>query len=290
MLKVFSLDFLMADVACKLVTVNPGNQGVAEEGRHFQHSHSGCEIHYVRSGELTVDCIGASFKLIAGQMLIIPPGVYHYVRSVSEDVDRMDLLIETGKRSKETRLNNFLQALYVQRPLLLEEDENAEMFRLLQRIKSIAMDAEPGNALQGEWLKALCLELVLLMGEAAEKNPNRTDDPVFDGAEINTNRYIMDQFFNHNYHGSSDMAALAKELNMSVRQTGRVLQKTYGKGFREKMNECRLAVAMDLLRNTTKPMAEISEILGYGEPANFSFFIKRQTGKTPAQIRKCNDR
>lgn len=288
MLKVFSLDFLVADVPCKLVTVNPGNQGSPEARRHFQHSHSGCEIHYVRSGELTVDCIGAGFKLTAGQMLIIPPGVYHYVRSVSEDVRRMDLLIEIGKgqRSRDAGIDRFLQALYVQRPLLLEEDGNSEMFRLLQRLQRIAMDAEPGDALQCEWLKALCLELVLLVGEAAGKNPDRTEDPVFDGAGVNSDRYIMDQFFNHNYHGSSDMAALAKELSMSVRQTGRVLRKTYGKGFREKMNECRLAVALDLLRNTTKSMAEISELLGYGEPANFSCFVKRQTGKTPAQIRK----
>ena len=82
------------------------------------------------------------------------------------------------------------------------------------------------------------------------------------------------------------MEVLAKELNMSVRQTGRILQQTYGKGFREKMNECRLAVAVDLLKNTSKSIAQISEILGYSDPANFSSFVKRQTGISPAQIRK----
>jgi len=286
MLKVFSLAFSVADIPCKLVTVNPGSPGEPEQRRHFQHSHSGCEIHYVRSGELTMDCIGASFKLAAGQMLIIPPGIYHYVRSVSEDVQRMDLLIEIGNRSKNTCLGDFLQVLNAQRPLLLEESENGEMFRLLQRIQHIATDAEPGDALKCEWLKVLCVELVLLMGEAAKENSGTGENTVFEESGFYSDRYIMDQFFNHNYHGNRDMEALARELNMSVRQTGRVLQKIYGKGFREKMNECRLAVALDLLRNTNKPMAEISEILGYGEPANFSFFIKRQTGKTPAQIRK----
>ena len=286
MLKVFSLAFSVADIPCKLVTVNPGSPGEPEQRRHFQHSHSGCEIHYVRSGELTMDCIGASFKLAAGQMLIIPPGIYHYVRSVSDDVQRMDLLIEIGNRSKNTRLSDFLQVLNAQRPLLLEESENGEMFRLLQRIQHIATDAEPGDALKCEWLKVLCVELVLLMGETAKENSGTGENTVFEESGFYSDRYIMDQFFNHNYHGNRDMEALARELNMSVRQTGRVLQKIYGKGFREKMNECRLAVALDLLRNTNKPMAEISEILGYGEPANFSFFIKRQTGKTPAQIRK----
>ena len=288
MLKVFSLEFFMADVPCKLVTVNPGSPGEPDQRRHFQHSHSGCEIHCVCSGALTMDCIGASFQLTSGQMLLIPPGMYHYVRGLSANIDRMDLLIEIGKgqKSKDAKLNIFLQALHVQKPLLLGEASYGEIFQLLQRIRAAARKAEPDDVVACQWLKALCLELVLLMGKAAEETMGEQENTVFDAAGMNSDRYIMDQFFNHNYHGNRDMAALAKELNMSVRQTGRVLQKTYGKGFREKMNECRLAVALDLLQNTTKSMAEISEILGYGEPANFSCFVKRQTGKTPAQIRK----
>lgn len=288
MLKVFSLEFFMADVPCKLVTVNPGSPGEPDQRRHFQHSHSGCEIHCVCSGALTMDCIGASFQLTSGQMLLIPPGMYHYVRGISANIDRMDLLIEIGKgqKSKDVKLNSFLQALHAQKPLLLEEASYGEIFQLLQRIRVAARKAEPDDVVACQWLKALCLELVLLMGKAAEETMGEQENTVFDAAGMSSDRYIMDQFFNHNYHGNSDMAALAKELNLSVRQTGRVLQKTYGKGFREKMNECRLAVALDLLQNTKKSMAEISEILGYGEPANFSCFVKRQTGKTPAQIRK----
>ena len=221
-------------------------------------------------------------------MLLIPSGMYHYVRRISENIDRMDLLLEIGKgqKSKDAKLNSFLQALHVQKPLLLENARYGEIFQLLQRIRHIAAGAETDDVVACQWLKALCMELVLLIGKAAEENRDARENTVFHAAGVDSDRYIMDQFFNHNYHGNSNMEDLARELNMSVRQTGRVLQKTYGKGFREKMNECRLAVALDLLRNTAKPMAEISDILGYGEPANFSCFIKRRTGKTPAQIRK----
>jgi len=288
MLKVFSLEFLVADVPCKLITINPSNRGNPQEGMHFQHCHSGCEVHYVSEGTLSLDCIGASFKLSAGQMLIIPPGVYHYVRSVSADTQRMDMLIEIKKsiRSKEAQIEGFLQGLSRSQPILLQEAANGELFRLLRKIQRVTMDEALSDFLRREWLKALCLELVLLMGVAAREYQTEESIADFAGTDGDTDRYIMDQFFNHNYHGDSDMADLAQELNMSVRQTGRVLQKTYGKGFREKMNECRLAVAVDLLRNTDKSMMEISEILGYGESANFSCFIRRQTGKTPAQIRK----
>ena len=284
MLEVYSLDFSVGDAPCRLVTVNPQNRGEPHMGRHFQHSHSGCEIHYVSTGTLSIDCIGAGYQLSAGQVLMIPPGVYHYVRSASEDIDRMDLLIELnhGRRSKDPELDSFLQRLFLERPILLQQEALPE---LLRKIRKTAMDRQQREFLRRERMKAMCVELVLLLGAAAESR----SDPVitgFDSTQPGTDRYIMDQFFNHNYHGNSDMEDLAKALNISVRQTGRVLRKTYGKSFREKMNECRLAVALDLLRNTGKSMAEISEILGYGEPTNFSSFVKRQTGKTPAQIRR----
>lgn len=288
MLNILSLAFSVGDVPCKLVTVNPCNQGKPEERMHLQHSHSGCEIHYVKSGILTVDCIGDSYPLAAGQILLIPAGVYHYVRSISDDIDRMDLQIEInkGQKSKDPDLDRFLQGLFLKRPVLLQEDAHRELFMLLRRIQQITIDEGSATFLRQEWLKALCLELVLMLGTAVQTHAAGEISTAFESTDLIPERYIMDQFFNHNYHGNSDMGMLAGELHMSVRQTGRLLQKTYGKGFREKMNECRLAVALDLIKNTTKSMYEISETLGYGGPTNFSAFIKRQTGKTPAQIRK----
>lgn len=279
MLQVLSLDFQVADVPCRLVTVNPNNESGPEKTGHLQHSHSGFEIHWVRSGTLSVDCIGERIQLSAGQILILPPDSYHYVRSVSAQAQRMDMLLEIGR---EAQKEAFLRSLFRRQPMLPEQSALPD---LLEKIRQITLDYK-GDFLQKEWLKTLCAQLVLEMGAAAQTCPQESAREAYEGTDLRGDRYIMDHFFNHNYGGSSDMQALAKKLNMSVRQTGRILQQTYGKGFREKMNECRLAVAVDLLKNTAKPMAEISEILGYSDPANFSSFVKRQTGKSPARIRK----
>ena len=238
-----------------------------------------------------MDCLDSNYKLTSGQMIIVPPGVYHYVRSVSEGVDRMDILMEIntkGAKSRNRPLADFLQALLIQRPILLHKKDNSNflIYEQMERIRKFCLSEDNPEFLQNEWLKALSTELVLLMATLAEENRFDPESKVFDSVGTNTNRYIMDQFFNHNYSGNNSMEELARELNMSVRQTGRIVQQTYGKNFREKMNECRLVVAVDLLRNTDKSMVEISEILGYGEPPNFSCFVKRQTGKTPAEIRK----
>lgn len=56
--------------------------------------------------------------------------------------------------------------------------------------------------------------------------------------------------------------------------------------YREKLTEIRIEVSMDLLLTTEKSVAEISEMVGYSNPANFSTFIKNVTGKTPSAIRR----
>ena len=75
-------------------------------------------------------------------------------------------------------------------------------------------------------------------------------------------------------------------LCISPRQLDRILRKSYGMSYREKLTEIRIEVSMDLLLTTEKSVAEISEMVGYSSPANFSTFIKNVTGKTPSAIRR----
>ena len=287
MLNILSLAFQVADVACKLVAVNPRNERSPGVSGHLQHSHSALEIHCIWSGEVTIDCIGESIPLAGGHVLILPPGMYHYVRSVSPDADRMDIQLEVGnaQSSQETQARQFLNSLRFSHPLLLHSDTKPELFALLERIRLIALEYGD-DFVQRERLKTQCVELVLLLGIAARNCTAESQQKTYAHPDTGEDRYVIDHFFNHNYHRSSGMETLAKRMNMSIRQTGRELQRIYGKSFREKMNECRLAVAVDLLQNTTRSMAEISQILGYADPANLSSFVKRQTGRSPSQIRK----
>ena len=80
--------------------------------------------------------------------------------------------------------------------------------------------------------------------------------------------------------------ALADELHISTRQLHRILQKLYGANYRDQLLQIRLKIATGFLTGTDKSIAEISEMMGYGSPANFATFIKKVTGKTPGQIRK----
>ena len=284
------LEFQIADVPCKLIFVNPYNDRPVEDGHVLQHQHTGMELHCVRSGELVMSCIEQTYTLTNGQLLLLPSNAYHYVRSASPGIDRMDLLLEVGnyRSSRNPQATQFLKSLSLQAPLLLQTDTQPALSVLLAKIRSVTSEF-CDTFVQREHLKALSIELALLLGIAAQRHMSTPEASSGESENTAGNRYIVDEFFNHSYRGTSRMETLAEQLNISVRQTGRELKKAYGKGFRKKINEQRLTVAIDLLQNTGKSIVEISEILGYSTPANFSSFVKRQTGHSPSQIRKARN-
>ena len=82
----------------------------------------------------------------------------------------------------------------------------------------------------------------------------------------------------------SDQAAIARELNVSVRQLQRELQER-GLTFKGLIEEVRRELAISYLTEKQKSIGEITYLLGYTEPANFGRSFKKWTGKTPAAFR-----
>jgi AraC-like DNA-binding protein len=82
----------------------------------------------------------------------------------------------------------------------------------------------------------------------------------------------------------SDQAAIARELNVSVRQLQRELQER-GLTFKTLVEEVRRELAISYLTEKQKSIGEITYLLGYTEPANFGRSFKKWTGQTPAAFR-----
>jgi len=77
----------------------------------------------------------------------------------------------------------------------------------------------------------------------------------------------------------------AERLNLSTRTLRRRL-KAEGSSFRELLDEVRFQMAREYLGETRLPLAEVSWLLGYTEPGNFSHAFKRWSGLSPRNYRK----
>jgi AraC-like DNA-binding protein len=85
--------------------------------------------------------------------------------------------------------------------------------------------------------------------------------------------------------GQPTQKDIAQALHMSVRNLQRKLQ-TEGVSFKELLNETRKELATQYIRDTSRRLGEITYLLGFSEPSNFTRAFRRWTGYSPNEYRQ----
>ena len=280
----YGLDFFVGKTHCQLIHVHQGDVIALRERPYYYHQHLYFEFHYVEHGFCEFICQEERFRVQEGQLLMIPPQLYHSVNEQSEDVEQMSLSfsIQLPKTSPAMQDIRFYQAFSRDRALILSAKE-LDLHNELLRLRALAQDS--GNSyLIREKLRALAnVFLIDLYEQLAMGNELHAET---DDAPPLSQEYLMDEFFSSRFITGSSSRELANQLHISPRQLHRTIKKKYNMNYREKSKEIRVEIATNLLLNTDKSIAQIAETLGYSRSANFSYFIKNATGKTPSQIRR----
>lgn len=102
----------------------------------------------------------------------------------------------------------------------------------------------------------------------------------------NTNRiaYVA-KFIQQNLATDLSVDTLADKAYMSESHFFRTFKQTLGLTPSEFINNERVAWAQSLIKTTSKPLSEISEIVGYNSVSYFNRIFKRITGYTPSQFK-----
>jgi two-component system response regulator YesN len=77
----------------------------------------------------------------------------------------------------------------------------------------------------------------------------------------------------------------AKAANLSAWHGARLLKQQSGSGFVTHLHRRRIAVACDLLKDHSRSIKEISTVIGYSHPSQFSRHFKLAFGVTPVAFR-----
>lgn len=285
MQRIYSLNFSIGELPCRLTAICPH----FEKTSAYFHRHPVFELHYVSSGICAVKTSLGLSEATVGQAILIAPGVYHCVNQNMPNVDKMSLSFEilqtdTPHLDRDSRL--LLSAMNTAPISVLDITNSAgsvPLLDVLEQIRTLA-DHYEDELVQREQMRALAALLFLgLFQKLTYQRPQPTLEPT---DSISQRDFLIDEFFNLHFGLNDGNERLAKLLCISPRQLDRILRKSYGMSYREKLTEIRIEVSMDLLLTTEKSVAEISEMVGYSSPANFSTFIKNVTGKTPSAIRR----
>lgn len=245
------------------------------ETKHFwdssSHNHAGFELHVLLSGTATVDVEGKRVRIGAKQAILIGPGQYHRPITVSQTLERVSVAFSPADGPLRRAL---LEAVGPCRVL----DASSEILALC---RSLVEECLEEMAFRETLVRS---RLVLLLG-----NCFRLMDVSGGGVakKLTSNKYTdrIDAFFETCLREGSDIDRLAAQLHLSRSQTSRVLKKTYGMTFREKLIRTRMDQAAWLLRHTNRLISEVSAEVGYVSESRFYKMFRERTGMTPDQYR-----
>ncbi len=282
----YALDFRVGNLTCQLITIQSGTYIPPTSATYYEHFHSYIELHYVENGSCEFICHKKVFKVNPGQVLIIPPRMYHREIRTSENIKKMSILIDISCPEKACSDADllFYQSFLSDEAILVSSD-NSELTETLRRMRALSSYTQ-AQYIENEKLRALCnLFLIDLFELTLNGNKIKNEKPT---SPSFSEEYIIDTFSAHKYKPASSISELAKTLHISERQLNRTIKQKYNMNYRDKMKEQRVEIATGFLCGTDKSICEISELLGYNNTSAFSAFIKNATGKTPTQIRKEN--
>ena len=115
--------------------------------------------------------------------------------------------------------------------------------------------------------------------------PRVAEEDMLPDTDIRRNRRILRLIEKH-YKDSVSLEVIAEELNLSVRQTSRIIRATTGHTLGELILEKRMADARVLLENGSLTVSEISTRVGYNSLTSFYGAFKKYYGVLPKEYRK----
>ena len=237
-----------------------------------RHSNADFELHMILKGSCRLEIEDRHYAMTAQTAVIVPPGWYHLPKIQAGDFERFTLSFSLGRGRLRTALEEI-------RPFGVTD-------RAARLCQSIFAECGGSASFRTEMLQALATQLLLEIFRSLELGEEKAEET----AETVGNIQKIDDFFE--LHMADDVSAeeLAESLHISRRQLGRILQKTYGMGFREKRIRTRMEHAAWLLRTTEQPVNRIAETVGYASETAFYQAFQTQFGQTPAQYRRAASR
>ena len=159
--------------------------------------------------------------------------------------------------------------------------------RLVERspVTPPVIDAERAEALL-EALNQLAARLAAWSADGTASQPLAEPSPAAQAPALDRRRGQVRRYIYEYYAEPLAVADLARHLGLSPSRTRAVVVEACGASFVDLLTEARLTSAVDLLRHTDLPVADIAVRCGFTDASNFFRVFKRRHGTTPLRYRR----
>ena len=271
--------FTMGDLMCHTLSVSCGK--FTTDITAHSHSTNSCEIHYIIGGEGVVTLTGKTYPVLAENIYITGPFVehaqsYNALNPMTEFC--IYLSFEKTTRKAEDDISRALHTIFMESDPAVHK---AEPF-LIPIALQIAKECISKNYGYTAIVSALLQQFVVLCLRIYSKilmNDNTAP------SNLETNYLIIENSFLFEYN-TITLVALSQRLNVSPRQTQRILLKYYHSNFQQKKSEAKMSAALFCLQKKDMKISAIAEQLGYSSVEHFSSSFKKYHGCSPSFYQK----
>lgn len=207
----------------------------AKIGNSPLHKHKYTEVHFTERGECRIVVGDREYLSRAGTVIAIPHETTHRL-SIDDGAFHMAFMIDypVSEVIERNVLPEFITALK-------EEILNYNKFHDFNRIQP--------------YLSFLCKDIVETKTEPLA---------------VAKREFIIYEFFENRYNEDVTVFDLARELNLSKKQTSRLVEMYIGAGFSEALTNYRLNAAKQLMKSDKSlTMSTVAELVGYRSYSGF---------------------
>lgn len=246
------------------------------------HSHgNGCfEIHYIPFGEGRLKADGQYYDILPNTLFVTGPHIDHAQTPILSDPMQEYCVYFKVRHSPHPKEPSPVMDAFLSTPFWIGKDTqgiHGLMRQLFDELK---------NRYTGYQTQAQLLLSQLIIFTVRNYEQYRISQTAFpQNGLTDTKSVIIEEYFLYEY-SSLSLGDLAQRLNLSPRQTQRLLTEFYGKSFQEKKAEAKMSAAAILLSDKARSITSIAEELGYSSAEHFSSAFRSYYHMSPRQYRK----
>lgn len=236
-----------------------------------RHVHDHFEIYYMKEGKCTYHIEDHTYKVLAGDVILIPGGTSH--RTTYGGVAHTRLLVNCSYSYLPEIVRERLATvghLYRNHKVISQIEE---LFAKIEHEYSHA------DVLSEEVLKCFTAELMFVI--LRHKNEH---EKAFAENDFITS---VQEYIQNNYMNDVKLSHLAEQLSVSQEHLSRMFKQETGIGFKEYLTGIRLQKAEEMLKHETgRAVSEVAYACGFNDGNYFSYKFKKAYGISPTEVRR----
>jgi len=249
------------------------------------HSHTNFECHVLLKGNACFETEEKNILLQQNDSVLVFPDIFHRFRDQDKDSIILSFSFSasaSGIKTKQDYYSQLFADQKGQRDLIVFQQNHI----ISEYLKQILTKIYSQKLFAQEEIRALLLLTFAQIFSFIAPKGNDEEYLENEYTEYDARLSIIEEYFNEYYMESITLGELSRLLNLSEKQTDRIIKKAYGTGFKQRLSRVRLKNAQELLKNTDLEIRIVAQQSGYQSYNGFYLAFRKQYECTPQEYRE----